>query len=162
MEFQTNLEWVGMAHQWCINNWLILLILVVCRFIVGSGYYKFVTINGRIIEAKKKHGKHETDDTFKWFKWVFITCGTARFVSLLTLFIGLYWISAIIEILNAYAIINANRVYSKHEEAFKEKPITTEDIYRAQKAGASTMFDDILKLDLTPDALEKVRRLKNK
>lgn len=143
--FETVFNLVGMAHSHCINNDLLTTLIAISWAYVGVSYLIFVGINNRIRKAKKEQGQLQVDETFKWFKWVFITCALMRFINVITLYWGVYGVQLIIELANVYAIWKAVKVYRDQESLFKMKAITELDVQYAEDEAIEKYRSELVK-----------------
>lgn len=141
----SDLNWVGMAHQWCINNPVLVVIFIIGWSVVALYYVKFVQINDKIRRIKLGHGQADADDTFKWFSLTFWTCAITRVASAITMFYGIYWFEAIWILINAYVIVKTYYVYKGQASLFSAKSITEEDVKEAEKQKVNLYRDQLMK-----------------
>lgn len=122
--------WVGrMAHAMCIGNGWIAVVIFLTSIHIAIGYFRFMKVNREIMKSQDGNKYFKTKDTFKGFINVFLYCGLKSFVFGFTLFVGWYWLLAIIEVLNAYWIEKTVRIFRRQIGLFQIEVIPAEEVY---------------------------------
>lgn len=125
---------MGMAHAWCINNPIIVLIFLLGWISVAYDYVRFVKVNNLIRKTiTDRDGVFQTEKTFRWFSLVFYTCAATRIISIITLFFGIYWAEAIFIIVNAITIRKTLYIYKSQLSMFTAKSFSLEQVVEAQE-----------------------------
>lgn len=153
-------NWVGMAHKYCIDNGVIVWIFIIGWFVVALYYVKFVKINEDIRAIKKVQKQADADKTFKWFAYTFWTCAITRVLSSITMFYGVYWLEAIGVLVNAVVIFKTYYVYKRQKKLFVAKVYSIDDVNKGVSTGRLNMRDEILSLDISDEAKQQIKLLK--